>query len=185
MEKLKNLSLENEKWVFIEGTEEKYAVSDKGRIASFWRPNPIILRPHPCKNGYLKVIIYYPTGERCMMPHRLVAIHHVLNPDQKPEVNHKDGVKTNNNSDNLEWATRTENVRHQVANGLYKGFEKGHQVANRPRGAAVHTSVLNEAKVLQIRADIKAGMKRREVAEKYKIKMSTVESALSYWKHIK
>lgn len=185
MEKLKHLSLPEETWLFIEGTEEKYAVSDKGRIASFWRPNPIILRPHPCKNGYLKVILYYPTGERCMMPHRLVALHHVENPDQKPEVNHKDGVKTNNNASNLEWHTRTENVRHQVANGLYKGWEKGQDIPNRHRGERSPTAVLNENQVREIRSDREKGFTYRQISEKFRIKMSTVSSAISCWKHVK
>ena len=41
MEKLKQISLDNEQWVYIDGTEEKYAVSNLGRIASFWKINHI------------------------------------------------------------------------------------------------------------------------------------------------
>lgn len=184
MEKLLHLSLPGEQWVYLEGTEEKYAVSDKGRIASFWKVKPIILRPHPCKNGYLKVIIYYPAGERCMMPHRLVALHHVENPDQKPEVNHKDGVKTNNQATNLEWATRGENVRHQVANGLFNGWKKGDVIINRHRGERSPTAILNADQVRQIRLDRAAGLTHRVLAEKYGVKMSTISSAISCWKHI-
>lgn len=185
MEKLKHLSLLDEQWVYLEGTEEKYAISDKGRIASFWKVKPIILKPHPCKNGYLKVIIYYPTGERCMMPHRLTALHHVSNPYNKPEVNHKDGIKTNNLATNLEWTTRSENVQHQVKNGLFKGFEKGHSVTNRHRGERSPTAVLTEDQVRSIRIDRKSGMTYRSIAEKYKVKMSTVSSAITCWKHVK
>ncbi len=184
MEKLKQLTLENEIWLYIEDTDQKYAVSNLGRIASFHKPVPIIMRPHPCKNGYLKVIFH--TGKNtCVMPHRIVAKHFVANPGNKPEVNHMNGVKLDNRAINLEWVTRGENVRHSVVNGLHKGFVKGHQVVNRPKGSDVNTSVLSEEMVRGIRADIASGITRRETAEKYKVKVSAVNSALTCWKWLK
>lgn len=50
--------------------------------------------------------------------HRLVAITHIPNPNGYKEVNHKDGVKTNNNVDNLEWCDRSHNIRHAIDNKL-------------------------------------------------------------------
>lgn len=185
MEKLKHFSLLNETWVFIKGTEEKYAVSNEGRVVSFWKQKPIIMKPRLCKNGYLALVLYLPTLEKTERVHRLVAMHFVDNPEQKPEVNHKNGIKTDNTATNLEWATRGENVRHSVKAGLHKGFGKGQIMPNRHRGERSPTAVLTEDQVRQIRIDIAAGTKWREVAEKYNIKLSTVNSALTCWKHVK
>lgn len=58
--------------------------------------------------------------------HRLLAIAFLPNPENKPEVNHKDGNKLNNSLDNLEWVTHQENIRHDIDTGL-RVFEKGNK----------------------------------------------------------
>lgn len=57
-------------------------------------------------------------GNKMHSVHRLVALAFIPNPDNLPEVNHKDGNKANNSVNNLEWTTGSQNVRHSVANGL-------------------------------------------------------------------
>ena len=72
----------------------------------------------PYKDGYLRVNLSKDgKALRCTI-HRLVAQTFLENTDNKETVNHIDGNKTNNNVDNLEWATRSENLKHAVDSGL-------------------------------------------------------------------
>lgn len=70
-----------------------------------------ILKPQK-RNGYLSVTLSNNKHKQMFSVHRLVAIHFIPNPQDKPYVNHIDGNKFNNNVLNLEWVTGEENMRH-------------------------------------------------------------------------
>ena len=77
------------------------------------------LKPIKHKNGYLKIVLYDENGKSIEYAlHRLVAETFIPNPENKPQVNHKDGNKLNNCVDNLEWCTAKENSIHAYNNYL-------------------------------------------------------------------
>ena len=72
------------------------------------------------KDGYLVTMFTINGKTTTYKIHRLVALAFIPNPENKPQVNHKDGNKQNNNVDNLEWMTSGDNTRHAHINGLTK-----------------------------------------------------------------
>ena len=95
-------------WRNIPSCDERYYVSSDGRVLG---ANGL-LKPVRGKDGYLRCNIAQDGKFRLWLVHRLVAEAFIPNPDNKPEVNHIDGDKANNNVSNLEWVTREENIRH-------------------------------------------------------------------------
>ena len=90
-----------------------YEVSDKGQVRN--RTTGKILKGREYKSGYLQVSIKInETGKfQNRYIHRLVAQFFINNPEQKKEINHKDGNKLNNLKENLEWVTSSENQLHR------------------------------------------------------------------------
>ena len=107
--------MEEEIWKDIEEFPS-YQASDLGRIRNKNRNN--ILSPIKDKDGYLKV--HLNNDRTIRFVHRLVAITFIPNPENKPQVNHKDGNKENNSVWNLEWCTSKENNMHALNTGLRK-----------------------------------------------------------------
>ena len=100
-----------EKWKPVEGYEDYYLVSNMGRIKSLCRG--IILKPVLKKSGYLGILFCTKNGKRKNMKiHRLVAKAFLPNPQNKPQVNHKNEDKRDNRSVNLEWVTAKENCNY-------------------------------------------------------------------------
>lgn len=77
-----------------------------------------VLKTGADNKGYLTVRLYNNGKARTFKVRRLVAEYFIPNPLNKPQVNHKDGIKSNNDMSNLEWATNSENQLHAVENGL-------------------------------------------------------------------
>ncbi|TCW59060.1 HNH endonuclease [Bacillus thuringiensis] len=119
----------SEEWRDVKGYEGYYKISNKGRVLSLDRPivrcgrkqiiKERILKTHiQVQNHYAYAVFTIDTISKKFSIHRLVAEAFIENPDNKPFVNHKNGVRDDNDVRNLEWVTQAENVKHAFETGL-------------------------------------------------------------------
>jgi len=94
-------------------------VSNKGRVCSMKKEQPVILKARKNRGGYLYLNLCCKNKKHyTAIIHRLVALAFIPNTESKPQINHLDGDKTNNSVNNLEWCTQSENILHSYATGL-------------------------------------------------------------------
>ena len=107
-----------EVWKDIEGYGDKFQVSSIGRVRD-WRTQHIYSTTRYDSKGYPIVGLTDRQGKRHTRKiHRLVALAFISNLDDKPTVNHINGIKTDNRVENLEWMTYREQMLHSYATGL-------------------------------------------------------------------
>jgi hypothetical protein len=99
----------------------KVSVHKNGRVYSL--PEKV-LKPYNKPGKYPHINLFKDKKAKTFEVHRLVAEHFIPNPQNKREVNHINGIKTDNRVENLEWMSSKENKIHGWQNGLYK---PGHQ----------------------------------------------------------
>lgn len=147
--------MSTEVWLPIRGYEGLYEVSNNARVRRIGKAartgkgrggGAVIgrfLKQHLTRFGYLSVQLWKDGKVKNFQVHRLVADVFCggLTPDQ--EVNHKDGVKTHNEPENLEVVTRSENIRHAYRLGL--------MTSNVPSGQAHHNATLTDEQVKMVR----------------------------------
>ena len=108
-----------EEWKDIKGYENYYQISSFGRVKNIKTGK--ILNGDTNNSGYKRVWLYVPVKKRFFI-HRLVAIHFCDGYQEGLVVNHKDGDKLNNLSNNLEWVTHSENDLHAYKFNLRKPY---------------------------------------------------------------
>lgn len=104
-----------EMWKDIKGYEGLYQISNLSRVLSI--KSGIILR-QTLDCGYCRVKLQHKRITKTVRVHRILAEAFIPNPDNKPQINHKNGIKHDNLLSNIEWCTGKENVVHAHKNGL-------------------------------------------------------------------
>jgi len=169
--------LPGEVWKDIIGFEGYYQISNMGRVKGMHRPLIRLGRvyKYACKKllaltfagaGYLRIILCKDGVKKSHYVHILVANAFIPNPENKPTVNHKKGIKTDNRATEIEWATRSENTTHAHNTGLI--------VANFGENAA--SAKLKNCDIPVIREMLKNGYKARMIALKYNVSNNTIYS---------
>lgn len=149
-------------------TKDDYEITKEGYIINKLRGN--ILKPKHNNRGYC----YVRLGGKNYYIHRLVAEKYIPNPENKPQVNHKDGNKDNNNVSNLEWSTAKENKIHAVENNLVA------------KGESISIHKLSEEDIKFIKQNAKKTIKIKDLATMYNVSLKTISNIVNNhtWNHI-
>lgn len=177
-------------WKDIKDYEGLYLISNMGNVKSIERlvPNNInggkrIIKERILKNvndfyGYYQVNLHKDSIKKRAIVHRLVAEAFLENLNNKPQVNHVNGIKTDNRDINLEWCSSSENIKHAYRTGLRKtGNPKIGGINN-------HKAKLTESDVLNIREKAHLGLKY--LSKQFCISKSNINAIINkkIWKHV-
>ena len=113
-------------WKDINGYENKYQISNYGRLKSV-KIN-LIMKPMRCTNGYLAACLWKDGIQKKILIHRLVALHFIENPNECTDVNHIDENKENNNVNNLQWCSHLYNMNYGTVKEKIRKASKGRKL---------------------------------------------------------
>ena len=157
----------------IPGYEDLYLISPEGEIFSKYRKKTLI--PHIHEKGYLDISLNKDGKANHFRIHRLVAMTFIPNPDNLPCINHKNGIKTDNRVENLEWCSYSDNMKHAWDSGL---CEKTRASIKKSIKYATESRVRHlDDNLKELFDDIfKNCLKVKEICKKYNIKNQYVSN---------
>lgn len=175
--------IKNEKMACIPGYIGLYSITSTGRVFSHSKTGGRFLKLFKTKNGYISVGLSKNKKRKTFLVHRLVGISFLPNPSCLPEINHKDGNKSNNLLTNLEWVSSSQNQKHAFNMGLQKISEKHRRSASitcrmnglRNKGKAnIKNRKLSDAQVAKIRQKLQDGFSSRIIANEFSVNKTTI-----------
>ena len=173
-----------ENWKDIKGYEGFYQVSDCGNVRSLERDvyysngavhhlKEKILVPNLDRGGYQNVGLYKNGEIKKMRVHRLVAEAFLPNPENEPQINHKDEVKINNSVENLEWCTASYNINFGTRNVRMIQNRRSYKLGDSPSAKAVFCVELNKTFDCAKRAGEELGIDSSAIGKACKGKLKT------------
>lgn len=165
-------------WAVAYGTSGRYEVSTFGRVRNAKTQKILSTQD---KHGYRKLNLHVDGKLIHKYVHRLVAETFIANPDNKPQVNHIDGIHDNNHIENLEWVTADENHQHAIDNDLAK---KARYAGHRSRKALLSKAEIITKQNLD-ELIIQAESRNTTVYGLYKLQESMIEKYKSEIRSIK
>lgn len=155
-----------------------YSIDDCGVIYSSKYGKRKILKQCPCTNKYMSVVLCKNGISKRFLVHRLVAEHFIFNENNYSQVNHKNGIVSDNSVENLEWVTPKMNIQHALKNNL-------HRAAN---GEFSGQSKLTDKIVMDLRNKYITGKyTTRGLSSELNMNNSVIWCAIvgKTWKHLK
>lgn len=164
----------------IPGMDGRYFATEDGRI---WSKSKNKFRALVANRyGYLSVSFRCPKTKKTMTKtvHRLVAMAWINNPENLPQINHKDGDKSNNKVSNLEWCSGSENMKHAWNAGLQPLTSMMIESVRRAaKFSALKKRRLSDESLREAKRRVAAGELQKNVAESFGVSQSLLSQAIN------